>query len=212
MSLESFERAAILKTTDGGATWTRIDIDDPQGNANLEGVGFIDEDHGWVGGWGGADFQGGFSSATSDGGATWADANQIGTFINRFRFLGRPVTVGYASGLTVYKYSAEPIPPEPRDTAPPTRFLVSNEPADEERPVGTPLTVPDGATRLIVDVWDRFGEHVRHLVDEPQPAAGPRRVEWDVDDDAGLALGAGSYILRVTIDGSSESRILRVRR
>ena len=212
VSLESFERGAILKTTDGGSSWTRIEVDDPQGNANLEGIGFLDENHGWVGGWGTADFQGGFSSETTDGGATWADANQIGSFINRFRFLGDPVTVGYASGLTVYKYSAEPVRAAPRDFGPPTRFLRSNEPADEERPVRIPLSVPDGAGHLSVDVWDRFGEHVRHLLDETPPEPGSRAVEWEVDDDGGRSRPAGSYILRVTVDGSSESRILRVRR
>ncbi len=212
VSLESFVRGAILKTTDGGRSWARFDINDPQGNANLEGIGFVDEDHGWVGGWGTADFQGGFTSETTDGGRTWADANHVGAFINRFRFFGDPVSVGYASGLTVYKYSAEPVPAEPRQVGPPTRFLRSNEPADEDRPVRIPVTVPDGAGQLIVDVWDRFGEHVRHLVDEPQPAPGARALEWTVDDDAGHPRPSGSYILRVTVDGSSESQILRVRR
>lgn len=212
VSLESFERGAILKTTDGGETWTRLPINDQQKNANLEGIGFLDDDHGWVGGWGTADFKGGFSSETTDGGQTWTDANHIGSFINRFRFLGDPVSVGYASGLTVYKCSAEPVPAEPRDLGPATRFLRSNDPADEERPVRIPLTVPDGASHLTVDIWDRFGEHVRHLVDDAQPPAGSRDVEWEVDDDTGQALDDGSYILRVTVDGSSESQILRVRR
>jgi len=212
VSLESFERGAILKTIDGGGSWTRFDINDQQKNANLEGIGFLDEDHGWVGGWGTADFKGGFSSETTDGGRTWADANHIGSFLNRFRFFGDPVTVGYASGLTVYKYSPEPVPAEPRDLGPPTRFLRSNEPADEERPVRIPVTVPDGAAHLTVNIWDRFGEHARHLVDEAEPRAGSRDVQWDVDDDAGQPLDAGSYILRVTVDGTSESQILRVRR
>ncbi|MDT5014513.1 MAG: hypothetical protein QOD39_673, partial [Mycobacterium sp.] len=52
ISLENFTAAAILKTTDGGATWTRTEVHDPQGNANLEGIGFLDENTGWVGGWG----------------------------------------------------------------------------------------------------------------------------------------------------------------
>ena len=212
VSLESFERGAILKTTDGGKTWARLAVKDPQGNANLEGVGFVDDRHGWVGGWGSADFQGGFSSETTDGGKTWTDANHIGRFINRFRFFGQPATVGYASGLTVYKYSSEPVQAAPREVAAPTRFLADNEPADQERPVRIPLTVPSGAGRLTVDIWDRFGEHVRHLVDELRPEPGRRALEWDVDNDAGEPLPAGSFILRVTADTSSESQILRVMR
>jgi len=111
----------------------------------------------------------------------------------------------------VYKYSASPVPAEPRHVGPPTRFLRSNEPADEERPVRIPLTVPEGAGHLTVDVWDRFGGHARHLADETSPETGSRAVEREVNDDDGQALAAGSYILRVTVDGSSESRILRVR-
>ena len=60
ISLENFTQAAILKTVDGGHTWTRIEVHDPQGNANLEGIGFLDENTGWVGGWGSHRFPQGF--------------------------------------------------------------------------------------------------------------------------------------------------------
>lgn len=210
VSLESFTRGAILKTTDGGNTWARLDINDPQHNANLEGVGFVDELHGWVGGWGTANFQGGFTSATDNGGKTWRDANEVGRFINRFRFFGTPVTVGYASGLTVYKYSSEPVPAKPREMAPATRFLPGNEPADHERPIDIALTVPEGAGSLVVSIWDRFGEQVRLLVEEFNPEPGSRTVVWAVDNGAGESLPAGGYILRVTVDGASESQILHV--
>ena len=79
-------------------------INDPQANANLEGVGFIDKDHGWVGGWGDLQFQWLSTSQTADGGQTWTNADDVGKVLNRFRFFGTPVTVGYASGQTVYKY------------------------------------------------------------------------------------------------------------
>jgi photosystem II stability/assembly factor-like uncharacterized protein len=102
VSLENFKQGAILRTDDGGQTWTRKEVNDPQHNANLEGIGFVDDKHGWAGGWGTADFTGGFSSETTDGGNTWGNANQIGRFLNRFRFLRAPALVGYASGDTVY--------------------------------------------------------------------------------------------------------------
>ena len=49
------------------------------------------------------------SSGTTDGGNSWQDADHIGLFLNRFRFFGSPVSVGYASGDTIYKYSADPV-------------------------------------------------------------------------------------------------------
>ncbi len=205
ISLEDFKRAAILKTVDGGESWTRIDIVDPQRNANIEGVGFVDENTGWVGGWGRANFKGGFSSGTRDGGKTWEDANHVGLFINRFRFL-RDAGVGYASGLGVYQYSTEPVPAAPRGVSGP-RLLSERAPA-AGLPVRIDADIPADAGQLYVDVWDRFARHVRRLVDEKRPQTGTRVVEWDGTDDGGRPLGGGPFIVRVTADGHSESQIL----
>jgi FlgD Ig-like domain len=211
VSLEADRWGAILKTTDGGETWTRLEINDPQKNANLEGIGFIDENQGWVGGWGDASFEAGYSSATVDGGHTWRDANEIGLFINRFRFLGDPVTVGYASGLFVYKYSDEPVPAAAMRAAAPAPLLLDDTtPTQSDRPVRINITVPDGASRLVIGIWERFGNHVRQLLDESGPEAGSRTIEWDVTDDGGEPLTRGSFIVRVVIDDQAESRIVRV--
>ena len=106
VSLENDTAAAILKTTDGGQSWKRIPITDPQRNVELEGVGFINEQVGWVGGWGHGFMAGtpdGTTSGTTDGGATWFDANGVGRFINRFRFTKTEPIVAYASGGTIYQ-------------------------------------------------------------------------------------------------------------
>jgi hypothetical protein len=213
VALESFTRGAILKTVDGGNTWTRLEINDPQGNANLEGIGFIDENTGWVGGWGSASFAEGYSSSTTDGGQTWQDANEIGRFINRFRFFHDPALVGYASGRTVYRYAAEPLP-APRRAAPPAglRLLSDNAPRRSSAPLPTTVAVPSGAGRLKIDIWDRFGAHVRALLDKPRPADGSHTIEWDGTDDAGRPLEAGSFLIRVTVDAHSESQIVYLTR
>ncbi|WP_064745339.1 YCF48-related protein [Pseudonocardia acaciae] len=213
VALESFTRAALLKTTDGGDTWTRIDVHDPQGNANLEGVGFLDEDTGWVGGWGSETFEEGFSSATVDGGATWRNANEVGLFINRFRFFRGPQPIGYASGRTVYRYAAEPPEAEPRAVAPGQELVLldDNAPLRTGVPLAVAVAVPEDAAHLTVDIWDRFGEHVRALVDEKEPAPGRRTVHWDATDTEGRPV-SGSFLLRVTVDGRSESQIAHVTR
>ena len=211
VSLENFSRAAVLKTVDGGQTWTRIEVHDPQGNVNLEGIGFLDENTGWVGGWGSTDFRKGFSSATSDGGQTWKDANEIGRFINRFRFF-RDIPVGYASGRSVYKYSTEPV-------APPAvgavgviglQLLADNEPSASPLPLPIEVTVPTDAGRLIVCIWDHFAKHVRRLIDEDKPRSGARTLQWDGSDDEGRTLPTGEYLICVTADGHSESQIVQV--
>ncbi len=204
VALENFHDGAILKTTDGGRTWTRLPVTDPQGNANLEGIGFVNERHGWVGGWGDIDFEGGYSSETHDGGRTWRDANHVGRFINRFRFFGHPVTVGYASGKTVYKYSREPVPtPNDRQA---TRLLDTNEPAAFSGPVAINYQVPEGAQHVTLDIWDRFRTLVCTLIDRTLPQPGPQQVIWDCTDDQGLRVEPGGFTYRLTIDNDAESR------
>ena len=210
ISLENFDEGAILKSIDDGRTWTRLPVNDAQRNANLEGIGFIDANHGWVGGWGDRQFQGGYSSETSNGGGTWRNANHVGKFINRFRFIGSPLRVGYASGDTVYKYdeSATVILSQPFS---PTgaRRLVLNEHAEVvTKELGILLDVPEGTQQLSVNVWDRFGSHVVTLVEETAPASGPRHVSWSFPVRPGLPDAEGHFIYRVNADDLVESRIL----
>jgi photosystem II stability/assembly factor-like uncharacterized protein len=201
VSLENFVDGAILKTVDGGQTWERQPVDDPQGNANLEGIGFVDEQLGWVGGWGDKNFEGGFTSETRDGGETWADANHVGKFLNRFRFIHEPELVGYASGDTVYKYSTAPPEVEAiiRPDEPPQAFSRTRLPL--QIPVGT----LSGAQSVRVDVWDRFGEHLATPLEETAPSDGAREVTWAGETESGATAGPGMYIYRVTIDDSAES-------
>ena len=113
ISLENFAGAAILKTTDGGISWSRHAVQDSCGNVintDLEGIGFINENQGWVGGWGN-NFTGLMNSYTQDGGLTWISEDnnpQVSHSddrlrINRYRFIGNPVTAGYCCGQQVYK-------------------------------------------------------------------------------------------------------------
>jgi photosystem II stability/assembly factor-like uncharacterized protein len=213
VSLENFAAGAILKTTDAGKTWTRLKVNDAQANANLEGIGFIDADHGWVGGWGPGGFTKGFTSTTVDGGNNWRDANEVGLFLNRFRFFGSPVTLGYASGDTIYKYSAAPI-------AQPAALFAAAVTMDRRRllPQGRmasigavseiPIDVPVGTKRLTLDMWDRFGGEVGTLIDEINPDVGARIFLWDGRDEDGNTMPAGAYIVRVTADDESASSLL----
>jgi photosystem II stability/assembly factor-like uncharacterized protein len=208
ISLQNYDEGAMLKTTDGGASWTRWPINDAQKNANLEGVGFVDEMRGWVGGWGDRPKQKQTSSETLDGGHTWYDANEIGKAINRFRFFGKPVRYGYAAGKTVYKYG--PAPSRPVTVAAPKQgSLIENlEPTTAVNTANVAITVPAGAARLTVRIWDPDGPLVRRLVDEVRPAPGPRVLTWDRTNDAGQLLPAEAYIWRVTVDQTSESTLV----
>jgi hypothetical protein len=89
-------------------SWLRRVVNDPQGNANLEGIGFLDSSLGWVGGSGDQLFIAAFTSRTVDGGSTWTSANHVGRFLNRFRFVRGPELVGYACGDTSISIQRHP--------------------------------------------------------------------------------------------------------
>jgi hypothetical protein len=213
VSLENFSAGAILKTTDGGRTWARVVVNDPQKNVELQAVGFIDENVGWVGGLGTADDTGGFSSVTYDGGESWQGANDIGLFLNRFRFFGSPVTLGYAAGKTVYKYSkAAPAGAFAGAAVLTNQVLETSEPQDASPAPVVRFTVPPGVRHLTLDFWDKRGVHVVRNLDETAPAAGPRTVVWDHLDDTGAPVPGGLYIYRVTADDTAESGMVQLPR
>jgi hypothetical protein len=74
------------------------------------------------------------------------------------------------------------------------------------------ITVPAHASRLTVRIWDRFGDRVRTLVDEANPSGGSRILMWDRTDGAGQPLPPGYFIGRVTVDETSESRLVQVKK
>lgn len=82
----------MVKSTDGGLTWVSKDF---PADTDVQAIGFVDENHGWMGG-----HNSGFYE-TLDGGTTWANMN-IGSNLNRIFFIEN---IAYASGRTIYKMS-----------------------------------------------------------------------------------------------------------
>lgn len=114
----------------------------------------------------------------------------------------------------MYKYTTEAPRPAvgPAAAAPAgrLRLLTDNQPRVSGVPLEIPVIVPDGAAHLKVTIWNRFGRPVRRLVDEAHLAAGARTIEWDGADDDGQPVGDGQYLVRVGVDGISESRIVHL--
>ncbi len=130
IALENFRNASILVTKNGGKSWVKKHVASNQKpgskaiNNDLEGIGFINERQGWVGGWGFEDLSaavGGLeNSYTEDGGETWIPQNHLPNpniqeprsdpryRINRYRFVkdfAGNVTTAYCSGQQVFKLS-----------------------------------------------------------------------------------------------------------
>ena len=65
--------------------------------------------------------------------------------------------------------------------------------------------------RVQLDIFDVRGRRVRRLLDG-DAVAGTHRATWDGRDDAGRALGAGIYFVRLqTPTGERSLRVVRVR-
>ena len=86
----------IAKTTDGGETWNEINLVEDS-NSREFGIGFIDENHGFVG-----TMDTGYE--TKDGGKTWSKVN-LGMACNKIKIYkdANGKTYGYAIGVDVMK-------------------------------------------------------------------------------------------------------------
>lgn len=86
----------VAKTTDGGNTWQEINLVE-DATAREFGVGFIDENHGFIG-----TMNTGYE--TKDGGKTWTKIN-LGTACNKIRIYKNPKgkVYGYCIGVDVFK-------------------------------------------------------------------------------------------------------------
>lgn len=90
------QQQRIAKTTDGGETWTEINLVEDAG-AREFGIGFIDKNHGYVG-----TMNSGFE--TKDGGKTWTKID-LGRACNKIRIYKNKNNkiFGYAIGVNVFK-------------------------------------------------------------------------------------------------------------
>jgi photosystem II stability/assembly factor-like uncharacterized protein len=90
----------IAKTTDGGNTWIEMNLTE-DAQAREFGVGFITNDHGYVG-----TMNSGYE--TKDGGITWTKVN-LGRAANKIRFYTteKGGVYGYSIGVDVMKWKQQ---------------------------------------------------------------------------------------------------------
>ncbi len=89
----------LITSNDGGQTWTSFDAPE----TDIQAVGFITENHGWMGG-----HTTGFYE-TLNGGQTWTNLN-VGNNLNRIFIINS--TLAYAAGTTIYKYTEDTLSTE----------------------------------------------------------------------------------------------------
>lgn len=178
----------FLKTTDGGASWTRLTIGAK--NYDLEGIGFITDNIGWAGGWGLP------LSRSTDGGGSWTIGNQPFR-VNRFRFFGD--TLGYAAGSSLYKiqldWSHSSVYPETTSIG----TLIYPNPFSTSTTIHFTVGHPSIGS---LSVYDLLGRRVMNSI--PQSFSIGREA-LTID---GHALPAGTYWYQLKIDDHLVSGLL----
>jgi hypothetical protein len=186
VSIEDFSLKApvyFLKSTDGGFSW------EPKVFLNTwrdeQGIGFVTENLGWIGGFGGETYE------TTDGGTTWTVGGP-GMYVNRFRFLGD--SLGYAAGDRVYKYSyEEPTSVSFPDVVVPQYVALSQNYPNPFNPSTTIAYDLPASAHVTLSVYDVLGNEVEVLVNESQ-RPGSYRVRF-----APSTLASGVYFYRLSV-------------
>jgi photosystem II stability/assembly factor-like uncharacterized protein len=197
VSMENFNSASILKTTNGGESWTKLNIPNL---VDLEGIGFINEMTGWVAGRVNEAF-------TNDGGSTWITKNiDIGKGLNRFQFFGD--TLGYASGTRIYKYSKQNmVSVQNANDEMPKSFLLSQNYPNPFNPSTTIRYVLTEASNVLIRIYDGLGKELLTLLNSYQ-TSGEHSIKWDGKDGSGNIVSSGLYIYRIDAGKNSESKMM----
>ncbi|MCA9729070.1 MAG: hypothetical protein R3E12_03935 [Candidatus Eisenbacteria bacterium] len=194
-SIERFDNEQwILKTTDGGQTWTEIHIGT---TLEQQGIGFLDDLTGWVGGRGSLEGDPGYTQRTTDGGTTWEE-DPWGVNVNAF--CRSPGGDAYAAGQTIYRYLNPTDVPGDTDLTETVLYTSRN-------PFGDAVALryhraTNGPSRLVV--LSAAGEQVALLVNRFE-SVGPHEAVWTPDPSsvpsgiyfAVLEVSEGTYVRKL---------------
>ena len=180
----------LLKSADGGVSWVSKEVPD----TDIQAVGFITENHGWMGG-----HNSGFLE-TFDAGTTWNDTG-FGMGLNRMQIFDSNLV--YCSGEVVYKYSDETL----------STVQVGGHKAKNLKVKIAPNPVKDNlnfsvefqkADHLVISIIDSQGKVLKKLKSETISAAGKRNYSFP------FPYKTGTYYLSLHYDlGAQAERIIK---
>lgn len=170
-----------LKTTDKGVTWSDMPIS--SGHLSIQGIGFVNEKVGWVGGW---DMK---ALETLDGGASWSETSIMNN-INRFRFFGD--TLGYASGNQIAKM--ERFGQTGVNDIPKTEIITNihnfPNPFTDDTEI---LFVLSAAEHVSIKIYNALGAEVAMVANEYMATGS---YGFDLGENSDLPSGVYHYVIR----------------
>lgn len=197
-SVEAFTTSPeYYKSSDGGLTWQLNSVTSSGVSGTIQGIGFLNEDIGWVGGF--SDF----FYETINQGQSWEYKSNIGSSYNRFQRIND--TLMYTSGINVYKY----IDPN----------LLSIDEFEIVKPKGHTITIKgsniieDNAvielnlinnTYCEVSIYNTTGQRLQTLMGEKKKA-GDYELNWNPSK---LATGS-YYVVLYTYHGYESIKVLK---
>ena len=162
----------LIKTADGGNTWNSYDAPE----SSIQAVGFINENHGWMGG-----HSTGFHE-TTDGGVTWNNLN-IGSNLNKIFIINSGLA--YASGTTIYKYTLDTLGTEEvtneKDNV--LEITVLNNPVKTHLEFRINYKSTDN---MLIELYDASGRFVKRLSRELISQSVKKNYKFSIE---GLAPG-----------------------
>lgn len=172
-AVESFDPlpGKLIKSIDGGQNWVSRDVPDPF----IQGVGFITENHGWMGG-----HNSGFLE-TFDAGETWNNTG-FGGSLNRFQIFDG--NLAFCSGNSIYKYtdklSATDIPlAEPKNL----NIIIQQNPVIDKLNLSIDFTRND---HMLITLFDETGKRIKQLSRETISSKGKRNYSFDFPYKSGV--------------------------
>ena len=178
----------LAKSIDGGLTWTLQNAPE----SVVQAVGFLNENHGWMGG-----HTTGFYE-TLDGGATWTNTG-VGSNLNRIFFIGN---TAYASGRTIYKMSSllsnSDFEEQDRTNL---KVSVSPNPLSDKLNIEIDFLAED---HILIDLYDNTGKLVKKLIKDDINSIGIKKYTFD------FPYPSGTYFIDFhTNTGRQSSKIIK---
>ena len=181
----------MVRSTDSGATWTTKGLP----FTSVQAIGFLTENHGWMGGYVSTLGENFPILETFDGGDNWVDTG-VGSNLNRVFILSDQLA--YASGATIYKYSNNPLsnPYFTETNRIPLHAVVQPNPVKDKLNVSITFTDSD---HIVIELYDVAGHFLKSLKTEKITQAGIRDFTFD------FPYPSGAYLLNLHNDTGRQS-------